>query len=111
MIRRVKVRGGRGERKGRQVGQLEGFLFSAEGPVYGRMGGRFFTVISILRNIVCYGYGRIVRYRGGRVAHLFEQPTTRLWLLTTLSKIQKIDFHFFPRHPILGQITPLNTLL
>ena len=59
MIRRVKVRGGRGERKGRQVGQLEGFLFCAEGPVYGRMGGRFFAGISILRGVVWYR--RIVR--------------------------------------------------
>ena len=34
--------------------------------MYGR--GRLFTVISILRVVVCYG--RIVRSRGGRVAHL-----------------------------------------
>jgi hypothetical protein len=69
MIRRVKVRGGRGNRKGRQVGQFEGFLFCTEGSVDG-MGGRSFTVISILRGYVCcYGYGRIVRSRGGRVAH------------------------------------------
>ena len=66
VIGRVRVRGGRGERKVRQVGQLEGFLFCTEGSVY-VMGGRLFTVISILRD-VCYG--RIVRSSGGRVAHL-----------------------------------------
>jgi hypothetical protein len=65
VIRRVKVRRGRGERKGRQVGQLERFLFSTEGSVYGMRGG-LFTVISILRG-VCYGM--VVSGRG-RVAHL-----------------------------------------
>jgi len=67
MIGRIKVGGGRGERKGRQVGQLEGFLFSAEGPMYG-IRGRLFTVISILRDVCCYG--RIVSSGRGRVAHL-----------------------------------------
>ena len=66
VIGRVKVRRGRGERKGRQVGQFEGFLFSAKGSVYGMRGG-LFTVISILRG-VCYG--RIVSSGRGRVAHL-----------------------------------------
>jgi hypothetical protein len=67
VVGRIKVRRGRGESKGRQVGQFEGFLFCTEGSVYG-MRGRLFTVISILRVVVCYG--RIVRSRGGRVAHL-----------------------------------------
>ena len=66
MIGRVKVRRGRGERKGRQVGQFERFLFSAKGSVHGMRGG-LFTVISILRG-VCYG--RIVSSGRGRVAHL-----------------------------------------
>jgi hypothetical protein len=66
VIGRVKVGRGRGERKGRQVGQFERFLFSAEGSVYGMRGG-LFTVISILRG-VCYG--RIVSSGRGRVAHL-----------------------------------------
>ena len=65
MVGRVKVGRGRGERKGRQVGQFEGFLFSAKGSMHGMRGG-LFTVISILRG-VCYG--RIVSRRG-RVAHL-----------------------------------------
>jgi hypothetical protein len=66
VIGRVKVRRGRGERKGRQVGQFERFLFSAKGSVHGMRGG-LFTVISILRG-VCYG--RIVSSGRGRVAHL-----------------------------------------
>jgi len=66
VIGRVKVGRGRGERKGRQVGQFERFLFSTEGSVDGMRGG-FFTVISILRG-VCYG--RIVSSGRGRVAHL-----------------------------------------
>jgi hypothetical protein len=66
VVGRVKVRRGRGERKGRQVGQLERFLFCTEGSVYGMRGG-LFTVISILRG-VCYG--RIVSSGRGRVAHL-----------------------------------------
>jgi hypothetical protein len=64
--RAINVGRGRGERKGRQVGQFERFLFSAEGSVYGMRGG-LFTVISILRG-VCYG--RIVSSGRGRVAHL-----------------------------------------
>jgi hypothetical protein len=66
VIGRIEVRRGRGERKGRQVGQLERFLFSTEGSVYGMRGG-LFTVISILRG-VCYG--RIVGSGRGRVTHL-----------------------------------------
>lgn len=62
----INVGRGRGERKGRQVGQFERFLFSTEGSVYGMRGG-LFTVISILRG-VCYG--RIVSSGRGRVAHL-----------------------------------------
>jgi len=66
VVGRVKVGRGRGERKGRQVGQFERFLFSAEGSVYGMRGG-LFTVISILRGV---RYGRIVSSGRGRVAHL-----------------------------------------
>lgn len=77
VIGRVKVGRGRGERKGRQVGQFERFLFSAEGSVNGMRGG-LFTVISILRG-VCYG--RIVSSGRGRVAHLRvtdDKPGSRL---------------------------------
>lgn len=66
VIGRINVGRGRGERKGRQVGQFERFLFSAERSVHGMRGG-LFTVISILRG-VCYG--RIVSSGRGRVAHL-----------------------------------------
>jgi hypothetical protein len=77
VIGRVKVGRGRGERKGRQVGQFERFLFSAEGSVNGMRGG-LFTVISILRG-VCYG--RIVSSGRGRVTHLRvtdDKPGSRL---------------------------------
>src|SRR6266852_2318995 len=83
VIGRVKVGRGRGERKGRQVGQFEGFLFSAKGSVHGMRGG-LFTVISILRG-VCYG--RIVSSRRGRVAHL----------RVTDDKAAPSLFSFFPR--------------
>lgn len=79
VIGRVKVGRGRGERKGRQVGQFERFLFSAEGSVNGMRGG-LFTVISILRG-VCYG--SIVSSGRGRVAHLRvtdDKPGSRLAL-------------------------------
>jgi len=110
MVWRVKVRGGRGnrDRKGRQVGQFEGFLFCTEGSVNG-MGGRFFTVISILRGYVCrYGYGRIVRSRGGRVTHASSsnRPTKRLWAIT-------LSIPLFPRQwrlhclHLLGHDNPL----
>jgi hypothetical protein len=68
VVGRVEVRGSRGEGEGRQVGQFEGSLFCAEGPVYGYgMRGKLFKVVSILR-FVCYG--GIVGSRRGRVAHL-----------------------------------------
>lgn len=86
VIRRVKVRGGRGKRKGRQVGQFEGFLFCTEGPMY-VVRGRFFTAISILV-VVCYG--RIVRSRGGRVAHLLATDEKALGTLT-------LSIPLFPR--------------
>jgi hypothetical protein len=49
------MRGGRSKRKGRQVGQFEGFLFSTEGSMNGMRGKLVVTVISILSTVVCYG--------------------------------------------------------
>lgn len=66
VVGRVEVGGSRGKGEGRQVGQFEGSLFCAEGPVYG-MRRRLFTVISVLRVVCC---GGIVGSRRGRVAHL-----------------------------------------
>ena len=103
MIRGVKVRGGMRERKGRQVGQFEGFLLCTEGSVYG-MRGRLFTAISIL-SVVCRG-------RRGRLSHVRVIHSRIDWLTHPI----KIDFHlpapmFIPCLFLLFLITVIQLLI
>ena len=75
MVRGAKVRGGMREGKGRQVGQLEGFLLCTEGSV----DGRFFTAISLVCRRRIMGPGR------GRLAHL--RAADEDWLALPIKSI------------------------
>jgi hypothetical protein len=100
VVGRVEVRGSRGEGEGRQVGQFEGSLFCAEGPVYGRKGafhGYLYLEGCLLRRDVVPDEAELP---------IFVQPTTRLGFTLSI-----LDFFHTSRDnglvcPFVCQITP-----